>query len=349
MNFSIYLLLLSCFLSLELFCEKVQTFYGDIEVQEPVLIELIHSPAMQRLKHIHQYGISYYTTHREEYTRFDHSLGVWAVLKRKGASLEEQIADLLHDVSHTVFSHVGDWVFKMQHLEEDYQTSIHERYLTQSGLEKILNHYGYTVEGVLPKREEFEMLEQPLPNLNADRIDYNIQGAYFQHFLTKEDALELFQDVYFEEGKWITNRKDLAAKLTRFSLFMTANCWTSAENNLRSTWLADAISQGMTIALLTWEDFHFGIDQDIWERLSQSPDPLIQNRMYKIAHAEDFYRCVEPSQATTFIPFKSRGIDPWIKQEDKIVRLTSLDTELAEAFNQMKETAARGWALEIFP
>jgi hypothetical protein len=331
-----------------LFCEIIQTFYGDIDVEDPVLLDLIRSPAMQRLKHIHQYGVSYYTTHREEYTRFAHSIGVFAVLKLKGASLEEQIAGLLHDVSHTVFSHVGDWVFKMEHLKTDYQTSIHLQYLKQSGLEQILNAHGYTAETLLPNRKEFIMLEQSLPNLNADRIDYNIQGAYFQHFLTKEEGLELFADIVFEEGKWIITKRDLATRLTRFSLFMTKDCWGSADNYMGSKWLSEAILQGIHIGLISWDDFHFGVDQDIWDRLSAAHDPVIQQSMYKIMHSNLFYRCVEPEDANTFIKFKCRGIDPWIKYHGNCIRLSSIDTKIADELEQTKKTAARGWPLEIF-
>ena len=92
---------------------------------------------MQRLKSIHQYGVGYYTTHTEEYNRFDHSVGVFVVLKKKGAKLDEQIAGLLHDVSHTVFSHVGDWVFGKEYQEDDYQSTIHRLYLAVSGVETI--------------------------------------------------------------------------------------------------------------------------------------------------------------------------------------------------------------------
>lgn len=94
-----------------LLSETVETFYGPVEVKEPVLLELIQSPAMQRLKHVNQYGVAFFTTHREEYTRYDHSLGVFAILRKNNASLEEQISGLLHDISHTVFSHTGDWIF----------------------------------------------------------------------------------------------------------------------------------------------------------------------------------------------------------------------------------------------
>src|SRR5579872_6615413 len=119
------LALLIILFALELWGETIDTFYGSIEVEEPVLLELIHSPSFQRLKSIHQYGVAYYTTHREEYNRFDHSLGVFAILRAKGAPLDEQIAGLLHDISHTAFSHVGDWVFGKEYQEDDYQSIIY--------------------------------------------------------------------------------------------------------------------------------------------------------------------------------------------------------------------------------
>ena len=126
------------FFPYHLVAAQIHTFYGPVEVEEPVILELIESPIFQRLKAIHQYGVSYYTTHREEYTRYEHSLGVFAILRAKNASLEEQIAGLLHDVSHTVFSHVGDWIFGKNEQDKDYQNSIHQHFLEKSGLAQIL-------------------------------------------------------------------------------------------------------------------------------------------------------------------------------------------------------------------
>lgn len=346
-TFSARLLVLILFLQAALFAETITTFYGPIEVDEPVLIELIHSPALERLKSIHQYGVAYYTTHREEYNRFDHSLGVFAVLRVNGASLDEQISGLLHDVSHTVFSHVGDWVFSKEYQEDDYQSTIHRLYLAVSGIEEILLKHGYTIEQILPKRKEFIMLEQSLPNLSADRIDYNIQGAYFQNFLTKEEALELFQDFHFEDGKWIVTKEDLASKLMAYSLFMTTDCWGSAVNYVTSRWLADAILQGLKLGLISWHEFHFGIDEVIWNQLSNSQDPLIQKRMKMLSHPDDYYRLVSKEEANLFVKFRCRGIDPWIKLGENTVRLTSINKDLEETLHQTKKMASEGWPLEI--
>ena len=63
-----------------------------------------------------------------------------------------------------------------------------------------------------------------LPNLCADRLDYNIQGAYYQNFLTHEEVLTLFNKLQFKEGHWICEDHVLLKKLVRFSLFMTQDC-----------------------------------------------------------------------------------------------------------------------------
>lgn len=65
---------------------------------------------MQRLKGISQFRIPDKYYFKDNYSRFEHSIGVMVLLGKLGASQEEQIAGLLHDVSHKAFSHVYDWV-----------------------------------------------------------------------------------------------------------------------------------------------------------------------------------------------------------------------------------------------
>lgn len=325
--------------------DTIQTFYGPIDVTEPVLLELLESPALQRLKSIHQYGVSYYTTHREEYNRYDHSVGVFALLRMKGAPLDEQISGLLHDVSHTVFSHVGDWVFGKEYENHDYQTTIFNFYVAMSGLEEILHHHGFTIGQISPNNKQFVMLEQPLPSLCADRIDYNIQGAYHRNFLTKEEALELFHDLQFEGGKWVAERSDLLTKMARFSIFMTDDCWGNWLNYVLSRWLADTLLEALRTGLITWRDLHFGIDQEIWDRLQASDHLFIRERMQKIESPHRYCAVGEPSTTTFY--FKCRGVDPWVKQKDEIVRLTSIDPKFKEELESLRARAKKGTPIRM--
>lgn len=328
---------------------QIETFYGPIEVEEPVLLELIESPAFQRLKHIHQYGVAYYTTHSEEYTRYDHSLGVFAILRAKNCSLEEQIAGLLHDVSHTAFSHVGDWIFGKENQEKDYQNSIHQSFLQKSGLEEILKKHHFLADQMLPTKEAFPALEQPSPNLCADRIDYNIQGAYYQGFITYEEAKEIFDDLHFVDGDWLCNSPSILKKLAKFSLFMTENCWGSPANYLSSRSLANAILRGIDLGCITYDDIHFGTDQAIWDQLMRSEDPLVRQQMDWVTKTNIFYALIDdPGQADIIIKSKFRGIDPWVIVDGKCMRLTTFDPTLAQEFKKTKEKIEKGWMVKLF-
>ncbi len=75
--------------------------YGKEKIKEPVLIELINSDSIQRLKGISQFGMPDEYYHLKTFSRKEHSIGVLILLRRMRANLEEQVAGLLHDVSHT--------------------------------------------------------------------------------------------------------------------------------------------------------------------------------------------------------------------------------------------------------
>lgn len=348
MNMKIFFLIL-CFPYL-LLSRQIETFYGPLEVEEPVLLELIDSDAFQRLKSIHQYGVAYYITYKENYTRYEHSIGVFAVLRSKGIGLEGQIAGLLHDVSHTAFSHVGDWIFNRENNVKDYQNTIHADFLEESGLGSILRKYNFSIDQVLPIEELHPALENSLPNLCADRIDYNIQGAFYQNFITYEEALLAFKDLEFIQNRWVSHTPELMKKLTRFSLFMTQNCWGSPTNYLTSRWLADAILRGVELGDITFSEIHFGADQLIWEKLIQHRDPVIQTNIHKVLNHTDYFTLIDSFEdADLFIKSKFRGINPWISTDTEVLRLTEVDEEIQKEFTEVKQKVEKGWPVKLFP
>ena len=104
---------------------EIKTVYGSCIIKEPILLDLLENDMVQRLKGINQYGTRGYVKVMTEYTRYQHSVGVMMLLRLFGASLQEQVAGLLHDVSHTVFSHVSDYLFTPEDLSNAYQDGIH--------------------------------------------------------------------------------------------------------------------------------------------------------------------------------------------------------------------------------
>ena len=97
------------------------TIYGDFKINEPVLIDLLLSPAIQRLKLVLQHGITALIglTPSPPITRYEHSLGAMLLVRQAGGNIEAQASALLHDVAHTALSHVVDGVFNYVVHEED--------------------------------------------------------------------------------------------------------------------------------------------------------------------------------------------------------------------------------------
>lgn len=152
--------------------------YGEYTVNEPVLVDIINSKTMQRLKGI-SCGGYYPAVNSEGYpNRFDHSIGVFLLLRKFNATIPEQIAGLIHDVSHSAFSHTIDYVVKSNEKAQDYQDSIHNNFIKKSEIPNILEKYGFSLDYIL-NDHNFPLKENDLPDICADRIDYSLRMIPF--------------------------------------------------------------------------------------------------------------------------------------------------------------------------
>ncbi|KAL4947111.1 hypothetical protein BDW69DRAFT_179012 [Aspergillus filifer] len=99
--------------------------------------------------------------------------------------IEEQVAALLHDISHTTLSHVIDHALSNPG-EESYHEVHKTRYIETTRLPNILARYGITQE--VFEEELFPLVEMPAPQLCADRLDYALRDAVSFGKLALEDA-----------------------------------------------------------------------------------------------------------------------------------------------------------------
>lgn len=185
--------------------------YGNFEVG-PVLEELILSAPVQRLKNIHQGGAIFLVNPALNQTRYAHSVGVLYLVKHFGGEIEEQIAALLHDVSHTAFSHVADYVF--ENTNEDYHETIFDEVINRSEIPVILKKYGFN--SITLFKQAHTILEQPLPALCADRVDYTLRDLYQADFIGLTDIRNFINELTIQDacmvvkseaaGDWIKNQ-----------------------------------------------------------------------------------------------------------------------------------------------
>ena len=176
--------------------------YDEFEI-DGILEELINTKEIQRLKNIHQGGASYLINPNWNVTRYEHVIGTMLFIKLIGGSLEEQIAGLLHDISHTAFSHVVN--FTLSRNNEDFHEEMLERIVEASDIPKILTKYGNDYKDILYNKNKWTLLKESEPALCADRIDYTLRDMYSYGYISLVAIKNFLESLEIKDGEIVIN------------------------------------------------------------------------------------------------------------------------------------------------
>lgn len=175
-------------------------------------VKLVDTPVFQRLRRIHQTGMTHFVYHGAEHNRFGHSLGVVEFATQAFNSIQDRnpdafgindqerqrnlcllrLAALLHDVGHAPFSHAAEALFPIKDSEgveryahEDYTAAI----LKSSEITPILEatfckDLGITIDEIALLVEGKGVEPRVLPqlissDLDVDRMDYLLRDSLY--------------------------------------------------------------------------------------------------------------------------------------------------------------------------
>ncbi|GAA0357741.1 HD domain-containing protein [Bacillus horti] len=162
-----------------------------VHVKDQLIWELINTPEFQRLRRIRQLGTTYVTFHGAEHSRFNHSLGVYEVMRRIIEQLKNKAewtredrllclsAALLHDVGHGPFSHSFEKVFHTDHEEWTQEILLGDTTINKI-LRKVGEDFPLKVSEVIDKTSDNKLVVSLISSqIDADRMDYLLRDAYF--------------------------------------------------------------------------------------------------------------------------------------------------------------------------
>lgn len=149
-----------------------------------VFLELTEVPELQRLHSIHQLGLAYLVYPGANHTRFEHSLGTFAIARRICSSLQlnqeeaqlVECAALLHDVGHLPYSHTLEFVlhdqFGIDHAEISRRLIRGDDTVLSESDKRILGRYT-TLPDALEKHDvdpkEVAGLLEGVPDLSSQK------------------------------------------------------------------------------------------------------------------------------------------------------------------------------------
>ena len=312
--------------------EIIDSVYGKTKINESVLIELINSKPLLRMKGVYQAGILRKVLLWKQTTRFEHCVGVMILLRKKGANLEEQIAGLLHDIPHTAFSHSIDYVYKNE--EHNFHEMFHEKIINESEIPSILKKYKFDTKRLINEKN-FSLLERNSPDLCADRIDYTLRELMAKNKDTEKINKYIDSIVVFENEFYFNDAKT-SLEFSKDFLEMIQS-WASPLQLAIVETLALALRKSLKANIITQEDL-FTTDQEVLDKIYASKDKeiiqlleIINPNIKVIEDEKKFDYCSKE---------KLRYIDPKVLPTKK--RVSEIYPEYKTLIEKHKEILSRG-------
>ncbi|QWH16554.1 HD domain-containing protein [Bacillus mycoides] len=315
--------------------------YGEFKVDK-VLEELILSKPVQRLKGVHQAGASYLMNEKWNVTRFDHSVGAMLLIKKLGGSVEEQIAGLLHDVSHTAFSHVIDYVFDNEH--ESYHEEIFSAVVKNSEIPAILSKHGYNYEDVLLDDSKWTLLERSAPKLCADRVDYTLRDMYTYGYISLEEAQNFLDDLIAVNGKMVLQNIEIAEWFTKTYYKEVIDFFMKPLNIYGNDMLAKTLKLALHKKIIHPDDFLLE-DHELISKLQLCKDQEVDALLRKVHPSIEVKE--DRNEYDLHQKNKVRLIDPPLLREGKIVQASAISEKIRQMSDIAYEKAVRGMYVKV--
>ncbi len=298
--------------------------YGDFEIDHPALLDLMQTRAMQRLYGVLQHGITGLIGITHPTTRFEHSLGVMWLVRHFGGTLNAQIAALLHDISHTAFSHVIDYVVE-NHDHQSYHEEKKAWFVDQSDVPATLSRHNIDLAAVI-REEDYALLEQPAPRLCADRLDYFLRDGVDLGLASLAEVRAALDHLIVAEGCIVTNDVTVARWLAETYIAADKKSWANFREVGVYEVTARAIRTALSLGAITEADFWL-TDAELWRKLCDIRDVDFQQQIAWISPDTRFeWADVSP---TFRVSTKLRTLDPDVLIDGRLFTLSEIDADFA--------------------
>lgn len=325
--------------------------YGEVEFHES-LTPLLEHPLVRRLHGVSQHGWIDILYPSILCSRYDHSIGAAALVNYCGASLEEQAAALLHDISHTAFSHASDSIpekltkNRVVSGDESFHEAQKDLFLKTyaSSLKEICYEKGWNLE-MLMSSENYQVLEKSRPELCADRLDYTFRDGVIMGFITKKDCQRYIRNIVIHNGSMLCLNKKTALEIGELYLKLDQYLWGNPHfcgiNELGTQLVATALN----LSIISIEDLWL-TDVELIRLIKKHKNKDLVRLLNLILSKPAFIK--DMKNWDILIDRKPRYIDPPVLFESSVVFCSELDKEYHAKINVLASQLEEKVPLRIF-
>lgn len=253
------------------------------------------------------------------------------LLKIYNTSIEEQVAGLIHDISHSAFSHCIDYVLNVgSEKEHDHQDNIFDEFVRNSEIPKIFRKYNLNLDYILDDRN-FPLKEMNLPDLCADRIDYSLRTAAI--FGEIENGKYFTDNLTADNSKWVFKNFESAEKYAELFLKLNINYYAGLSSAVMFRTVGDYLRHALSMGYVSEADL-YTTDKIVLAKIEPhiKTDLKLSVLFDRMNNKVSFRN--NPDDYSEKVFCKSRVVNPLCWHDGKIKRVSEIKPSWSDIINQ---------------
>lgn len=305
--------------------------FGNIKIEDPLILDLIKTASFQRLKRINQYGGVNLIYPTYQVSRFEHSIGVWWILQSLNTLIEIQVAGLLHDIGHTAFSHMVDMAMKNKN--ENFHEGIESYLDANDEIRKILKKYKIKII----EADQCPEIKRDSMDIGADRLDYGIRDYYGAVGRETRFGLKILENIRLKNRSIVFTNKLMARKYALTALKAMWKVIYEPKVAVVYQSLVEVMRSGLSEGWLKREDLKHD-DQYVFDVIKKNRNKFSEKHL-KIFEKSFVAKEVEKSTGYDFhhVKLRARYFDPIIVSNGGKQRLSEIDNSFVEVLKKDEE------------
>ncbi len=308
--------------------------YGELDVQEDLLLDLLTSEAVGRLRGVSQAGASSFVRKGRSITRYEHSVGVMILTRWLGGSTQEQAAGLLQDISHTAFSHTIDYVFGNR--KEQFHETIMDTVVMASDLPSVLARHDLNWERLFSPGNLMRV-DARAPMLCADRIDYTLRDLTRFGHINQDSAKAFASSLQFIDGVVACGNVMQAARFANWYCHLVENLFMNPLELYVHDEFAMIIRDGMRHGVIHEADL---LTTDAAVLVKIKADTELDRRLSEMMNTKEVVEGIGGKCRRVFS--KARTIDPPVVVDGTIRPLSQLRPDLMPKWEKILSVSRDG-------
>lgn len=310
------------------------------------IIPFFQSKCLSRLKDI---SLMCWTNYTKFYnpelvlSRLDHSYWVALIIWNFTKDPKQTLAWLFHDISHTVLSHVGDFLLWDQMNQESAEKHTTRLITEDKTIMNELKNLHIQIDEI-DDYTKYTIADNHWPKLSADRLEYTLSTPIWMGTRTFQEIEEIYNNISIlknetgEDEMWFENFESWE-KLWLLSVENDSKYFSSYESTIAMSFASQILKYLLEKKYIKGLGLYTLNEKELIDIIFNSKDSYLIS-MWKYYTKMNNYKVHENNTNANYFCVsgknKKRYIDPLIKTKDGNLRLSQLSNSFSQIANNHK-------------